>query len=76
MGPKIWRCPGCSAEVIAQGVIDFRCPVCGQTCGNQLSLFNVGRDDDGTIKEIGPLDTDAIALAAQLYHELPGRASR
>jgi hypothetical protein len=68
MRVSLFRCPKCYQDVICEGVEDFWCPVCGFVGGNQLTLFRIGRENDGSIKRIGEFDPLKNALNAHFYH--------
>lgn len=72
MSMPLFRCPKCYQDVICERIEDFRCPVCGETGGNQLTLFRLGRENDGTIKNVGVFDPARNALNAHLYHTRGG----
>lgn len=65
---NLYSCPMCEAQVIAENLADFRCPECGFSGGNQLSLFKVGEENDGSIRYIGAFDPVKNAQQAHLYH--------
>ena len=65
---KLFRCPQCYSDVFCKQVEDFRCAACGFIGGNQLTLFRVGRENDGTIKDMGDFDPKQNALNAHMYH--------
>ena len=64
---NLYSCPMCEARVIAENLAGFRCPKCGFSGGNQLSLFKVGEENDGSIRHIGDFDPLKNAHEAHLY---------
>jgi hypothetical protein len=58
----------CEVQVFCQTVEDFRCPQCGFSGGNQLSLFKAGEENDGSIQYIEAFDPVKNSQQAHLYH--------